>query len=109
MIRPGEQGRLSPDGVPLVEPADTAAYFAWTRGTLVFDGTPLREALPQLSRWYDLEFRLADTALGSIPLSGSLDRTLTDERLELLASSLGLRQTRSGRVVTLSPVSAGNR
>ena len=108
-IRPGEQGRLSSDGVPLVEPADTAAYFAWTRGTLVFDATPLREALPQLSRWYDLEFRLADTALGSIPLSGSLDRTLTDERLELLASSLGLRQARSGRGVTLSRASAGNR
>jgi transmembrane sensor len=109
LIRPGEQGRLSPTGVPLVEPADTAATFAWTRGTLVFDGTPLREALPQLARWYDLEFQLADTALGSIPLSGTLDRTLTDERLELLASSLGLRQVRSGRVVTLSRLPSGNR
>jgi ferric-dicitrate binding protein FerR (iron transport regulator) len=102
LIRPGEQGRLDSTGAPVVEPADTAAYFAWTRGTLVFDGMPLREALPQLSRWYDLEFRLADSALGVIPLSGTLDRTSTDERLELLAASLGLRQMRSGRVVTLS-------
>jgi ferric-dicitrate binding protein FerR (iron transport regulator) len=102
VIRPGERGRLDQNGAPVVEPADTAAYFAWTRGLLVFDGTPLREALPQLSRWYDLEFRLADSALGSIPLSGTLDRTLTEERLELLAGALGLTQVRIGRVVTLS-------
>jgi ferric-dicitrate binding protein FerR (iron transport regulator) len=102
VIRPGQLGRLEPSGVPRVERADTAAYFAWTRGTLVFDGTPLREALPQLSRWYNLEFHLADTSLGGIPLSGRLDQTLTEARLDLLAGSLGLEQTRRGDIVTLA-------
>jgi ferric-dicitrate binding protein FerR (iron transport regulator) len=102
VIRPGELGRLGEDGLPRVEPADTAAYFGWTGGTLVFDGTPLRDALPQLSRWYDLEFRVTDSSLGSIPLSGRLDQTLTPTRLDLLASSLGLKQVRRGRVVTFS-------
>jgi transmembrane sensor len=102
LIRPGEEGRLDSNGAPVVEPADTAASFAWTRGLLVFDGMPLHEALPQLSRWYDLEFRLADSALGSIPLSGTLDRRLSNERLGLLAASLGLQQSRRGRMVTLS-------
>lgn len=100
-VRPGELGQMGKDGVPVVTPADTAAYFAWMRGTLVLDGVPLSEALPQLSRWYDLDFRLADSSLGAIPISGSLDRTLTADRLDLLAASLGLRQMRSGRVVTL--------
>ena len=103
VVHPGELGRLDGNGEPVVESADTAAYFAWTRGTLVFDNTPLREALPQLSRWYDLDFRLADSTLGSIPLSGTLDRTLTDDRLELLAASLGLRQARRGRFVKFFP------
>jgi transmembrane sensor len=102
VIRSGQLGRLEPSGVPRVERADTAAYFAWTRGILVFDGTPLRDALPQLSRWYNLEFRLADTSLGGIPLSGRLDQTLTKARLDLLAGSLGLEQVRRGDVVTLS-------
>jgi transmembrane sensor len=100
VIRPGELGRMAPDGAPLVEQADTAAYFAWTTGTLVFDGTPLREALPQLSRWYDLDFRLADSSLGAIPLSGRLDQTVTPSRLELLAGSVGLEQVQRGRMVT---------
>ncbi len=101
VVRPGELGRIDAHGVPRVEQADTAAYFAWTTGTLVFDGTPLREALPQLSRWYDLDFRLADSSLGAIPLSGRLDQTLTQARLDLLAGSLGLEQVREGRLVTL--------
>jgi ferric-dicitrate binding protein FerR (iron transport regulator) len=100
VVRPGELGRIAADGAPLVEQADTAAYFAWTTGTLVFDGTPLREALPQLSRWYNLDFRLADSSLGAIPLSGRLDQTLTPSRLELLAGSVGLEQVQRGRMVT---------
>ncbi|MBA2459870.1 MAG: FecR domain-containing protein [Gemmatimonadales bacterium] len=100
VVRAGEVGRITAEGVPLVERADTAAYFAWTTGTLVFDATPLRDALPQLSRWYDLEFRLADSALGTIPLSGRLDQTITPARLDLLAGSVGLEQARKGRVVT---------
>jgi transmembrane sensor len=100
VVRPGELGRIAADGAPLVEQADTAAYFAWTTGTLVFDGTPLREALPRLSRWYDLDFRLADSSLGEIPLSGRLDQTLTPSRLELLAGSVGLEQVQRGRMVT---------
>jgi transmembrane sensor len=100
VVRPGELGRIAADGSPLVEAADTAAYFAWTTGTLVFDGIPLREALPQLSRWYDLDFRLADSSLGAIPLSGRLDQSLTPSRLELLAGSVGLEQVQRGRTVT---------
>ncbi len=101
VVRPGELGRVGVDGVSRVERADTAAYFAWTTGTLVFDGTPLREALPQLSRWYDLDFRLADSTLGGIPLSGRLDQTLTPARLDLLAGSVGLEKLQRGRIVTL--------
>jgi ferric-dicitrate binding protein FerR (iron transport regulator) len=106
VVRPGEVGRIDTDGMPLVERADTAAYFAWTTGTLVFDDTPLREALPQLSRWYNLEFRLADSSLGGIPLSGRLDQTLTPDRLDLLAGSVGLQQIQRGRVVTFYRISA---
>ena len=101
VVQAGELGRLDADGAPVIEQADTAAYFAWITGTLVFDDMPLREALPQLARWYDLDFRLADSSLGAIRLSGRLDQTLTPARLELLAGSIGLEQVRRGRIVTL--------
>jgi transmembrane sensor len=101
VVAPGQLGRLGPDRQAIVETADTATWFAWTEGRLVFDGTPLREALPQLSRWFNIEFRLADSALGDVPLSATLRTQPTDLELNNLAMSLGLKQRRTGRIVTL--------
>lgn len=101
VIAPGQLGRLGRSGEPIVEQADTAAYFAWTEGRLVFDGVPLRDALPQLGRWFDLEFRLADSALGDVLLSATLKSQPTSDVLNNLAASLGMRQRQQGRTVTL--------
>lgn len=101
VVVPGQLGRLGRDRRPMVEPADTAAWFAWTQGRLMLDAVPLREALPQLSRWFNLEFRLADSALGDVPLSATLRTEPTADVLNNLAASLGLQQRRSGRIVTL--------
>jgi transmembrane sensor len=102
-LRPGQQGRLDDRGRPRIQRADTAAEFGWTGGTLVLDGTPLREALPQLGRWFDLEFRLSDSSLGRIPLAATLTNQPTDDALRFLAATLGLRAERRGRVVTFHP------
>jgi transmembrane sensor len=101
VVAPGQLGRLGRDRRPRVESADTAIWFAWTEGRLVLDSVPLREALPQLSRWFDLHFRLADSALGDVPLSATLRMQPTEDVLNNLAASLGLRQRRAGRTVTL--------
>ena len=107
VVAPGQLGQMDAAGQPTVQPADTAVFFAWTDGRLVFDRTPLREALPELSRWFDLDFRLADSAAGSIPLSANLRTQPTPDVLTNLAASLGLRERRSGRVVTLYPAEPG--
>jgi ferric-dicitrate binding protein FerR (iron transport regulator) len=100
-VRPGQFGYLAADGRPVVQPADTATAFAWTNGWLIFDRMALADALPQLGRWYDLEFRLADSSLAKIPLSGTFKEELTDSRLKLLAASVGTQYVRQGRVVML--------
>jgi transmembrane sensor len=99
-VTPGQLGRLGQSGVPVVEAADTAALFAWTEGRLVFDATPLREALPQLGRWFDLDFRLADDSLGDIPLTATLKTEPTPDVLASLSASLGLQHRQRGRTVT---------
>lgn len=96
----GQLGWLAANGRAVVEQADTSAYFAWTQGWLVFDAVPLLDALPQLSRWYDLDFRVTDSTLGRVPLTATLRNQPTDEVLQLLAASLGMRHVRRGRVVT---------
>jgi transmembrane sensor len=100
VVAPGKLGRLGAGREPTVEPADTAVWFAWTEGRLVLDGIPLREALPQLSRWFDLDFSLGDSALGEVPLSATLRTQPTPDVLNNLAASLGMKQRRDGRTVT---------
>jgi transmembrane sensor len=101
VVAAGQLGRLERGGQPSVEPADIGRYFAWTEGRLVLDGVPLRQALPQLGRWFDLEFRLADPRLGGIPLTVSLASQPTPAALRALAAALGLEETRRDRTVTL--------
>jgi transmembrane sensor len=99
VVAPGQLGRLTATLIPTVEQADTSALFAWTEGRLVFEGTPLRQALPQLGRWFDLEFRLADSTLGEVPLSATLKSRPTSDALDNLAASLGMKRRQQGRVV----------
>src|SRR5205814_1062880 len=50
---------------------DVKQYVSWSTGTLVFNGTPLKEALAVLARWYSVEFRLADSSLATRPLTAT--------------------------------------
>ncbi|MGH7514135.1 MAG: FecR domain-containing protein [Gemmatimonadales bacterium] len=102
VVSPGQLGRVT-RGEVAVEAVDTAAQFAWIDGRLVLDEMPLHEALPQLSRWFDLEFRLADSASRGILLTTTLKTQPTAEVLDNLSASLGLRYRKRGRTVTLYP------
>jgi len=100
----GQLGQVASTGPVTVKTGvDLDRYLAWTQGRLVFDNTPLRDALPQLDRWYDLDFRLGDSSLAALPVTATFKNQPTDEVLDLLAQTLGLRQERHGRIVTLYP------
>ena len=101
VVAPGQQGRLARDGAVALTTADTTAAFAWLTGRLVLRSVPLRDALPDLARWFDLEFRLANPGLGDIPLTVSLTSQPSPTTLRTLAAALGLQLTQQDHVVTL--------
>lgn len=101
VVSPGEIGRLSATGEAIVESANIASWFSWTEGRLAFDRMALRDALPKLSRWYDLDFRLGDASLGGMVVVATLPETSSEDAVEALGLALGLRMVREGRVVTL--------
>jgi transmembrane sensor len=103
IISAGQIGRLEPAHSPVVTTiANPDRYFAWVRGTLVFDATPLADALPELSRWYDVEIRVFDAELRSRPFTGRFrDESLSDV-LDALSLALSARYERGGRVITFS-------
>jgi transmembrane sensor len=107
VVSPGQEGRLSPVGAVALTTADTTAAFAWIAGRLVLRDVPLREALPDLGRWFDLEFRLADSGLGDIPLTVSLTSRPTPTTLRTLAAALGLELSQADSTVTLRAAPQG--
>jgi transmembrane sensor len=100
LLARADLGRVDRSGrFSVAHGADTVARLAWRQGRLVFRNTPLREALPQLSRWYDADFQLADPALGAHPLTASLRGEPLPQVLELLAAALAVRVERQGTAV----------
>ena len=50
---------------------DTAVATSWTRGFLVFNATPLAQAVTEINRYSARKLHLADPSLGNLQLSGS--------------------------------------
>src|SRR5947199_7942903 len=99
-------GGLHPSGVAtLRRGVDVHRQLAWTRGVLAFDGTPLREGVRTLGRWYDVEIRLddADSALAGRRFTATFTNEPIDLVLQRIALTLGLRVERDGSVFLLRP------
>ena len=96
-------GRLDPSGVAtLRRGVDVGRQLAWTRGVLAFDGTPLGDVVHTLERWYNVEIRLADSALAARRLTATFQNESIDLVLQRIALTVGLRVERAdGSVILL--------
>jgi ferric-dicitrate binding protein FerR (iron transport regulator) len=81
---------------------DTLRYVSWTSGVLTFTSTPLREVVTELGRWYDVEFQLADSALGARRISANIGNQPLPRLLDQLAVMLDVHVSRGGRRITLT-------
>lgn len=93
----------------LTRNADVERYTSWMEGVLTIDGARLRDAIPELERWYDVEIRLADQALGERRLTAQLRSEPVVPAMERLALILGIQVHGNGRVVTFAPLDSNGR
>jgi len=98
-------GRLDSSGATTFRHGvDVRRYLAWTRGVLAFDGAPLSDVVLTLERWYNVEIRLADSALGGRRLTATFTNEPIDLVLKRIALTLGLRVERvEGSVFVVRP------
>jgi transmembrane sensor len=106
IVSAGMLGTVDDSGHVAVAPrVDTDAYAAWTTGRLVFRDTPVRDALRDIGRAYDVDIRMTDSARATLPLTWAVstsNRSL-DSVLEGLGVLLDIHSVRTGRVVTIVP------
>jgi len=91
-LTPGEQLSLTIDGrVEMKRVVDAEVVTSWTRGRLVFRGTPLREALQEVNRYGARRVRLGDPDLANLPVAGDFIAGETELIVSALAAVLPLR------------------
>ena len=106
----GMLGRVGGDGTTsVVRGVDIDAYVGWTRGALVFQATPVREAVTELSRWYGLDIQLGDSTLARGAITASFKDEALDDVLRSVATAIGGTVERQGhRVVFVRGAHGGH-
>jgi ferric-dicitrate binding protein FerR (iron transport regulator) len=81
------------------------AFMLWRIGHVRFDRTPLREVIPELERWFDIDVVVPDSALASRTVSADLrvgKGASLDVVLRALTLAVNARYVREGRTVTVT-------
>ena len=91
------------DGLDTIAPiaaAEIDRKLSWRTGILLFDGVPLAQMVAEASRYSELDFVIADEAIGELRISGRFRIGDTAKLLAVLESSFGIRADHStpGRV-----------
>jgi ferric-dicitrate binding protein FerR (iron transport regulator) len=77
-----------------IEKVDTAPYYAWRDGKLVFKDKPLVEIAAQLERWYNVDITFADNSIRDFRFSGTILRNKPfDQVLQAIKLTAPIRYT----------------
>jgi transmembrane sensor len=91
---------VSSAGISAVNATSAEQALDWTRGVLVFDQTPLAEALEELNRYLKVPAQ-ADPSVREQALSGTFELSDPDNTLAAIAAALDLQQDHSDPNLTL--------
>jgi len=100
LLNAGQPGRLLDTGVQVT--SDVESALAWMRGELLFDETPLAEALPAIGRRFDVTLT-ADPALANRRLTARFAAQSLDDVLGALRLALGVQVETTGKTVFIAP------
>lgn len=90
-LNPGQRLRLRRHAAPTLDFAAIDKATEWMRGQLIFDHTPLSEAVAELNRYSTLKIRVASAQLGSIPVGGIFSISDSKSFARAIAETYDLR------------------
>jgi ferric-dicitrate binding protein FerR (iron transport regulator) len=103
VINKGQMSILPENGPPS-QPlsADVARYMGWLQNEVYFDNVALSEILYQMTRWYDVEFVIADSSLVTERLNLEIKNDSIDDILSLVTTLTDLKFVQHGRAIRLT-------
>lgn len=93
-VSAGEAVRLADGERPSIVRADAVRSAGWRDGRLVFSGERLSAVLAELGRYRRGRIVLLDPVAGERRVTGVFDPRNTDDALDVIAATMGVRVTR---------------
>jgi ferric-dicitrate binding protein FerR (iron transport regulator) len=101
VLTEGQLSILIPNVNPLSPVyVDINKLLGWQNREIMFENAPLHEILSQLTRWYKLDFKLADQKVLQERLTIHIENKPVDDILELIGTLIGLNYELKGNTVT---------
>lgn len=91
---PGQEARLTTEGITEPTAFDRSATTAWQRGQFVFYNAPLSQVVKRLNRYHAGLIVIADEELNNLKVSGVFSTSNPDNALKVITTTLAVEQTR---------------
>ncbi|QNF35657.1 FecR domain-containing protein [Adhaeribacter swui] len=103
ILKPGFQAITDQEAKIKTTTADLDQVIAWKEGYFQFDNEDFNAIVPQLERWYDVEFTYPPT-IGSWKFAGAIPRnTNLNQVLQMLELSGSIKFKQAGRRIMVEP------
>jgi transmembrane sensor len=102
-LLPGDKGTLNKtdDQVAVSETGDTN-FNSWQSKRLVFANTRIDRVLGTLENYFEVEFRVSNSAIYNCYFTGTFDQPSINEVLQVLTLSMGISYTKKDNIYTLT-------
>lgn len=101
VVSAGEAIRIGEDASLTVAAENVDRRMAWRNGRLIFSGQPLSAVLAELGRYRHGRIVLLDRRLGARRVTGAFDPRQTDDALDGIAATMGVRIWRVSALLVL--------
>lgn len=101
ILKPGERLRVHKHSRPTLDSPSMDKVTGWMRGQLIFDHTPLREAVAEFNRYSSTKIAVASPETGSIPVGGIFRISDSKSFARAVAETYNLHLTVHDREVIL--------
>lgn len=90
-LLPGQQAIIDTSSQKIsLKTVETDLYSSWIHNRLIFRDEPLRNVIPRLERWYNIEIDLTDNKLNNIPMTAQIEFESIREVMELMSLTMPL-------------------
>lgn len=101
VLEPGERLSAGPNDAPRIDHPELDAVTAWRRGEILFDETPLSDAVAEVNRYGKVHVVIADSQLSGLLVSGVFATDDAAEFAQAVAQLHGLHVRRQGDMLLI--------